>query len=581
MKKRVLSLILAALTLLAFCAPAFAAEEPAVEPEASIEEAAPAEEPVPAEEEVPAEEPVEEPAPVAAEPVDEPEEAAATSGSCGEYGDNVQWSLSNGTLTISGIGRMKNYTEEIDGMWYPDMPPWFDYYDSSEVPPMDAIKRIVIESGVTSIGDLAFFSCYNAASITIPDTVTSIGRDAFYECAFTNVTIPESVTTIKAGAFTGCKSLVSINIPSGIKAIELCTFGYCYSLKSITIPSSVTSIGTEAFWDCYRLENVDVPSSVKSIGAAAFEGCVSLETLTVRNPKCEIMTHQADVPETELFLAPDTTIFQGYDGSTLETYCKERGFTFVSLGKAPGETTEPSPAPVKDGWKKDAAGWHYYEAGEQVKADWVTDAGEKYYIDDKGVMVTGWKTIDGVWYNFGKSGAMVSDDWLKDGSVWYFMDPDGKMLEGLSQIDLGRADDGWYYFSEKHDGTYGHVMAGWQKINDTWYYFNPKHNGTYGKMVSNDWLKDGGVWYFMDPDGKMLEGLSKIDLGRADDGLYYFSEKHDGTYGHVLDGWQKIDDVWYYFNPKHNGTYGRAYVDGTFTIDGKSYTFDADGKLVS
>ena len=192
----------------------------------------------------------------------------------------------------------------------------------------------------------------------------------------------------------------------------------------------------------------------------------------------------------------------------------------------------------------------------------------------------GWVCDSGDWYRF-KAGEPVANDWLKDGGVWYFMAPDGKMMEGLSQIDLGRSDDGWYYFSEKHDGTYGHVMDGWQKIEGTWYYFNPKHNGTYGRMVSNDWLKDGGVWYFIAPDGKMMEGLSQIDLGRSDDGWYYFSEKHDGTYGHVMTGWQTVGGNTYYFNPKHDGTFGRAYAAGTYTINGKRYTFDESGRLIS
>ena len=176
---------------------------------------------------------------------------------------------------------------------------------------------------------------------------------------------------------------------------------------------------------------------------------------------------------------------------------------------------------------------------------------------------------------------MVTNDWLLDKGVWYFLDPDGIMMEGFAQIALGRSDDGWYYFSEKHDGTYGHVMTGWQAIGGSWYYFNPKHNGTFGRMVTNDWLLDKGVWYFLDPDGKIMEGLSEIALGRGDDGLYYFSEKHDGTYGHVMTGWQTIDGNTYYFNPKHNGTFGRAYAGGTYTISGRSYTFDEGGRLTS
>ena len=99
-------------------------------------------------------------------------------------------------------------------------------------------------------------------------------------------------------------------------------------------------------------------------------------------------------------------------------------------------------------------------------------------------------------------------------------------------------------------------------------------------MVTYDWQWDAGVWYFMGPGGKMYEGLREIALGRADDGLYYFSPKHDGTYGHVLTGWWTVDGDTYYFNPNHNGTYGRAYTNGTYTIGGVKYTFDEKGRWI-
>ena len=93
----------------------------------------------------------------------------------------------------------------------------------------NAIQKVELGSGVTSIGNSAFNTCYSLLSITIPDSVTSIGESAF----------------------SNCISLSSITIPGGVTSIGKSAFGYCHSLSSITIPGSVTSIGRSAFQNCY------------------------------------------------------------------------------------------------------------------------------------------------------------------------------------------------------------------------------------------------------------------------------------------------------------------------------------------
>ncbi|MBR2532457.1 MAG: leucine-rich repeat protein [Lachnospiraceae bacterium] len=80
--------------------------------------------------------------------------------SSGKYGDNLTWTLSDdGTLTISGTGHMKDI-------------------GSSENPPWEAdrenITKVVIEDGVTSLGDYAFKGCSNLISVSIPKTAMSI-----------------------------------------------------------------------------------------------------------------------------------------------------------------------------------------------------------------------------------------------------------------------------------------------------------------------------------------------------------------------------------------------------------------------
>ena len=189
------------------------------------------------------------------------------SGTCGAEGDgsNLTWTLdSEGLLTISGTGAMKDY-DNNSALWQ-----------------HRAIEKAVIDNGVTSIGDHAFYYSNYLTSVTIPNSVTSIGESAFERCSsLTSVTIPSSVTSIGNGAFEYCSSLTSVTIPSSVTSIGNGAFMYCSSLTSVTIPNSVTSIGRCAFDGCESLASVIIPNSVTSIGEYAFDSCRSLTSVTI------------------------------------------------------------------------------------------------------------------------------------------------------------------------------------------------------------------------------------------------------------------------------------------------------------
>lgn len=102
------------------------------------------------------------------------------------FGDALFWELNDGTLTISGNGEMPNTLE-----------PWYNK--------KGIIKKIVIEYGVSTIKDMAFYDCKRLISVTIPNSIVSIGRNAFACCtSLTFVEIPNSITTIGESAFSGC-----------------------------------------------------------------------------------------------------------------------------------------------------------------------------------------------------------------------------------------------------------------------------------------------------------------------------------------------------------------------------------------
>ena len=121
--------------------------------------------------------------------------AAATNNSCGE---GVTWALADGTLTISGTGRMTNFTSDSPA-------PWADQADQ--------ITNVEVEGTVTSIGAVAFKGCTNLTTVNIADGVEYIEAGAFNGCtALTEVNIPLSVGYIKTGAFKGCTALTSVTI---------------------------------------------------------------------------------------------------------------------------------------------------------------------------------------------------------------------------------------------------------------------------------------------------------------------------------------------------------------------------------
>ena len=215
----------------------------------------------------------------------------------GKCGDNVTYSLDTetGLLTISGTGDMYSYRQ---------------FFQNTN------IKSVIIESGVTSIGDSAFDGCTSLTDVTIPNSVTSIGYSAFRDCrSLTSVTIPDSLTSIGEEAFSSCTSLTSVTIPNSVTSIGDSAFSGCRSLTSIevsnnnenysstdgvlfnksnselitypagktdseyVIPNSVTTIGYDAFNGCSKLKKIEIPDSVTYIGSKAFDGTAFYNTV--------------------------------------------------------------------------------------------------------------------------------------------------------------------------------------------------------------------------------------------------------------------------------------------------------------
>lgn len=213
----------------------------------------------------------------------------SASGTCGKFSDNVTWYLDKtGCMTISGEGDMLDYKESIRS-------PWNGYL----------VKSVVIEFGVTSIGEYAFYLCRDVESVEIPSSVNRIGEYAFFGCnMLRDICIPDGVTSIERCTFDGCTSIVRIDIPDSVTSIGRYAFSKC-NIESVEIPKGVTNIGAGAFCYCTRLSKItfspllssipdyafyscdfsflQIPDNVQTIGERAFMLCDNLQTVVFPN----------------------------------------------------------------------------------------------------------------------------------------------------------------------------------------------------------------------------------------------------------------------------------------------------------
>ncbi len=168
----------------------------------------------------------------------------------------------------------------------------------------DDIRTVIIQSGITSIGNAAFRDCVNLTGITLPDTITAIGDDAFAGCSgLKAITLPDTVIDIAPAAFAKCDA--RLIIPEGSPLGEqLSRLGYTFrhpgmrydirylydgetrtgiqlcrvdeNLSRFDLPEDITSISSKAFAACTKITRVRLTEGVRSIGSHAFAANVVL-----------------------------------------------------------------------------------------------------------------------------------------------------------------------------------------------------------------------------------------------------------------------------------------------------------------
>ena len=266
-----------------------------------------------------------------------------------------------------------------------------------------------------------------------------------------------------------------------------------------------------------------------------------------------------------------------------------------------------SGAMVEDSWVKIDDKWYFAtNSGKIIRNKWEKINGAWYCFDESGAMLTntvyndyllqssgamherGWAKIDEKWYYATDSGKIIRNKWEKINGSWYRFDESGNMLSktiyndyllktsgAMAEKDWVHLDEKWYYATDSGKA----IRDKWEKINGSWYSFHKD-----GDMLSSQWkekyyLKDSGAmaqsewffdkkydsWFYLKSDGAYAENQWQ--------GSYYLK-----SYGYMAKNewiFDKSYNAWYYL--KEDG----AYVTGNFTINGKDYSFQSNGKWIS
>lgn len=203
----------------------------------------------------------------------------------------------------------------------------------------------------------------------------------------------------------------------------------------------------------------------------------------------------------------------------------------------------------KTGFYYDGKGMAYFDnSGFQAKNAFIKYAGNYYYFDKEGYMLTGRQDIDGKTYFFLPNGVQLRDSiYQQDGKYYYF----GSFGEQYK--------DGYFVFDVPKEGT--------SETEAKFRYFSPT-----GEMAVGLTYAGGGLQYF-DENGFQAKGTKYV----TPDGKLYFFDKNSGNA--YTNRWAEIDGIWYEFNDQG---YAQAKKGEFYTTDGSTWFYrDAAGKNVT
>lgn len=216
--------------------------------------------------------------------------------------------LDSKTMTVKGSGDTSDFdfnrVYRAMNLGQPGWIPWYEYSDD--------MKKIVVEEGITEIGDYTFYRLRNVKSIKLPESLKTIGEGAFYACnSLKSVVLPSNVKSIGDKAFYNANNIENIRLNEGLERIgSQITGPSAIWLKGITIPETVREIGNMPFVSLNRIRfGGTVCPNVESRLGYSKEGMI-------------LVPENADVESFRRMLLGSETNETGYNDSlwSVETY---------------------------------------------------------------------------------------------------------------------------------------------------------------------------------------------------------------------------------------------------------------------
>ena len=269
-----------------------------------------------------------------------------------------------------------------------------------------------------------------------------------------------------------------------------------------------------------------------------------------------------------------------FEQNGVQYYAKENGILAVNEDIYDEETNRTYHADQNGhvtmigGWVTENGQKYYVDENNNYKKGWLEVSGNRYYLDPRtGAMQTGWVIDNGQWYLMSEEDGRMLKGWQKVGVDWYYLDENTGVMQKNCWIQDpasgvvywlrdwgGRA----YSMTTRIDGYSIRFDGDGKVIGPTWI----RYNGTWGYLsngqLSHGWVKDGIDWYYFNEDGTMKTN----ELCTIDGNIYYFRDwggmqynawyqnPSDGNWYYLRDwgaalntGWNYIDENWYYFDP--------------------------------